>query len=418
METNKSATKAKKRPPALALPEDFALSTVVVAAAADLSVLDSKEKRELKSLASTILSGNPALIPSIYLASPTVEDCAKRMDIATANRIIMLQVALVKITELNPPKPTVKIENKGAGINDGFIITANAKSKYFIKSFLPAKQSGKTKIHEFFAYKALEHLGYGAKCHFSSYNGSNAVLISEDLSNIKEKDGATTSKTFVTSEALSEKSPIVYSRATCEHMMALEIFSRFLGIGDVSKNLANSGVVKTVGPKTKGEESKQKPKIIDLNFNEKNISLVSSHGVENIENILEDIRSGQPMSTPFIGKIPPSLVRNSYQAALKHLLEGRPHADGTDHRPSLQQALSMAYKDCEIVSKTMSKGNDVEEFVVIGKEPDLSQLSLSGSPSTSPSPTQGADTLNRTMEILNNKIKLLQKELVTQISRA
>ena len=170
---------------------------------------------------------------------------------------------------------TINIEkNKLSGANAGFVITAENKCKYFIKTFSeafgsPSSSTKKIDCREIFAYKVLEYLGFGpeTKCliqTFSSSKGSDAqggYIMTKDVTTIYPDSEL--NKEFFRD---ADKNDSEYEQAIKDRDFLVELFSiasinSILRLRDTfGDNLGNYGIIKTT---MKDESIKYEPILID-----------------------------------------------------------------------------------------------------------------------------------------------------------
>jgi len=261
---------------------------------------------------------------------------------ATSRGEEMLRATIATISALensaaDSASPKYHLAHK-PGFGGGFIITNCASNQsYFAKNFLNPPQSYEADFREFFVYKLLEHLGYGAKCHFGRYGESAAFLISTGLTQ-KTSDSAKTFYTFKEIAAHDISLPI--SRENIEHQMAVQILVSLLDLLDVRSNDENSGIVLTHGPKTTSAEPKAKTKIIDFTIapKEEKERPSSKIGLEDVVKILDS-----PNYSSFTHRFAAERKGQAYKSALQNLFDGR------KSRPPLRAAIKRAYHDCQLV---------------------------------------------------------------------
>ncbi len=313
----------------------------------------------IKREAILLLEKNPEI--GLYFLAPALHDeykeSADKMSILhnlgkrnVEKEILMLHAALEKIKSLGE-MPAEISPKEGGGINIGFTISTAQNKRYFVKSFLDSSSSGKKNIHEYFVYSLLQHLGYGAKIEFACYKNIAPTLISQDLS-IETKD---TKKSFTT---LSQEQYEGFNQNAEQHIMALELLARLLDLSDL-QNPANSGFVRSLGPKTQSTEGKIKPKIIDFHFD---ITAGDHNRGLHYEDIEKDLAKDLPETAmPFSNKISQERLLTSYFEALNRLINGH------KPRPSIEEALALALEDCKIICAQMQKGIEEDEFTIEAK---------------------------------------------------
>ena len=162
-------------------------------------------------------------------------------------------------------------ENDKKGANAGFIATAFNGDRYFVKTFSVDQDLDKIDCREIFAYKVLEHLGFGPETHcliqrFSSSQGSRArgayimtkdVAINHDPENIMSKqffrDGDNEHKEY-------------YADAIKDEIFQIELFAiaslnKILRLRDTfGANERNYGIIRT---EMRDKKVKYEPVLID-----------------------------------------------------------------------------------------------------------------------------------------------------------
>lgn len=429
-----STKKAKNRPGAL---------TSSVRAQLRFEEQEAEVKKEEPEIAAAleILKGDPERV-RIYLGeqtaaiynNPSIDESAKDLFLKaslsgvatsqTAKTVLFLHAALNKIKSLpeNDPRAFYKIKkNEEGGINAGYIISNEFNGKrYFVKSFLTSKVSGKRKINEYFIYKILEYLGYGPKCHVCSHEKLATALITEDLSVVKSKEtDEETTKVFETYGKISAGSKMqkylnasVHSEndSSSMHIMATEILVRLLRLSDVHKNLGNTGFVFTEGPKNP-ESPKVKPKIVD--FHHDTVSgyemLTSQESADNVhfEEIEKDLRDSEMgQSLPFTKRVQSERLKSAYFEALSAVIEGR------DKRPPLSRAVERAFVDCTNLSKEMRGSREENEFDIDRISPPQETGSIAHAQAMAASDSMQAQNLVQEKDSLLKRAIALKKYLL------
>jgi hypothetical protein len=253
--------------------------------------------------------------------------------------------AIRKIEELNQDKGPGEydVEPMPHGSSGGFVVVRHdlpAPKKYFVKKFFTSRIRSENydDACEFFFYKLLEILGYGAKCHMTNDEVKGNLIISEDLSVTKPESHS--EKTFET-----HRDTIFYNRKNHHNpefeksdrfrkdFMAIEFLLNFLEIGDVSENTANIGTVVTRSPKHE-IQPKVKTKIVDLTPP----ATVISQKILSFDQVLESAQAFWRGS--YVSKIEQEALQSRYNEALKGIFFG------THKRPSMLEAIEMAQLAC------------------------------------------------------------------------
>jgi hypothetical protein len=160
-------------------------------------------------------------------------------------------------------------KNKDSGANAGFIVTDQDNYDYFVKTFSGSKQ--KIDCREIFAYKVLEHLGFGPETHcliqrFSSSQGSKAkgsYIVTKAAYTLNDKDNETEKHFFRDGDAENEG---IYQNAIKDKTFQIELFSivslnSILRLQDTfGDNTGNYGVVETT---MRDGKVKYEPVLID-----------------------------------------------------------------------------------------------------------------------------------------------------------
>ena len=161
-------------------------------------------------------------------------------------------------------------ENDLSGANAGFIAIDKNDCRYFVKTFSELSSSTKKiDCRELFAYKVLEHLGFGPETHcliqkFSSSQGSKtkgSYIVTKDVGVVDKKDEL--KKEFFRDD---DKDGLTYCEAVNDKGFLVELFSiasinSILRLRDTfGDNTGNYGIVKTT---MKNESFKYEPILID-----------------------------------------------------------------------------------------------------------------------------------------------------------
>jgi hypothetical protein len=170
---------------------------------------------------------------------------------------------------------TVNIKkNELSGANAGFVVTAEDKRKYFIKTFSeafgsPSSSTKKIDCREIFAYKVLEYLGFGPETEcltqaFSSSRGSKAqggYIVTRDVTTIHSHYEQNKEFFRDADENDSEYEEAIAKKEFSVELFAIASLNSILRLRDTfGDNPGNYGIIKTI---MKDEIIKYEPILID-----------------------------------------------------------------------------------------------------------------------------------------------------------